>query len=137
IDITQAQLDLVKRPEFRRVPLLGPQVVYLEATAEEQAKAVTALLSGEALDLQHRPRFYVPWEERRREALAQAKTLAARRRHHELSAPVEQWLAREGRTAEDFRYIPGRAPFRWFVVVLDAASGDVVKLLPADFFQPG
>jgi hypothetical protein len=133
VEIPPEELAQARRPEFRRLPLTGPVLVYSELDERERQEAVLAVLSG-GPDIQHRPKYYVPFAERTKQALAQAKPLDhARKTWPQAQQPIEKFLAQSGRQAADVVYLAGRAPYGWIIVLLDAKNGELLKfLLPAD-----
>jgi hypothetical protein len=131
VEVRADELAKARRLEFRRLPLTGPRIVYSELTEEERREAVTSFLEG-GLDIQHRPRFFVPYDERRNEALKQAQPVdQARRTWPEVIPVIEAYLAGAGRRPEEIAYFSVRAPFRWLVAIVDAKTGALLKFLPA------
>jgi hypothetical protein len=130
VEVSAEELAKARRSEFRRLPLTGPRMVYSELTAEELREAVTSFISG-GPDIHYRPQFYLPYDERRKEALRQAQPLDhARRAWPEAVLPIEAYLAEAGRNPQDIAYFSVRAPFRWQVALVDAKTGALLKFLP-------
>lgn len=127
--IPPEQLALARRPEFRRLPISGPELVYSELDERDRQEVIMSVLSG-GPDVQLRPRHYVPYAERRKEALAQAKPLEhARRTWPEAGPRIEKYLAESGRKDGELVYVPGLAPFGWIIALLDAKTGELLKFL--------
>jgi len=130
VDVLPRELAQARRPEFRRLPVTGPVLVYSDLTESERKVAVTNFLMGGGPDLQQLPKFYIPYAERTKEALAQAKPLDhARRVWPEARQPIDQFLAESGHQASEVVYLPGRAPYGWITALLDAKTGEVLKFV--------
>jgi hypothetical protein len=134
VEMLPEQLAQARRPEYRKLPLDGPQLVYAELTDGERQEVIMSVLSG-GPDIQHRSKHFVPYAERIKEALAQAQPLAhARRTWPESTLLIDRYLAESGRAEAQTVYMPGRAPFGWIIAMLDATTGEVLKFL---FVSPG
>jgi hypothetical protein len=94
----------------------------------EQQMLLDANLAGE--DLQHFPRYYVPYAEVRREILAKADPIS-RVREVEPAAGriIDEWLARSDVREADVRHVRLRARQAWVAVLLDRRSAQPVKML--------
>jgi hypothetical protein len=119
-----------RRPEFRRPPWLRPLWVASDFPTDrkEQQRLVELALSG--MDVQHFPKFYVPYQDRSAQILAKAKTLAQLRQEEPIAAQVvAEYLADAGIAEGDVRLMTLRARFAWVQVVLDAHSAEPRKML--------
>lgn len=124
-------LEEALRPEFRKLPMTGPTMVAFEMPAGEkdnQAMVFTALFEGR--DLQHYPKYYVPYAERARSELSSALAIdKVRRQSPEVARVIDAYLKESGRRDTDVRYYPMRTRYEWIAVLVDAKSGDLVKML--------
>lgn len=124
-------LEEAKRPEFRKLSVTGPVLVALEMPADEserQAIVASAIFGGR--DAQLFTRYYVPYAERARQALAEAWTIERlRKREPHTAQVIDAYLASSGRKDAEVRYFPMRTRYEWIAVLVDARSGDVVKML--------
>lgn len=131
IELNPADLAEAKRAEFRRVPLTGPELVAVEFPAdpaERQSLLFLALERGK--DVRHFPRYYAPYEEYKLQVPATGRTLdRVRRTEPEMARAVERYLADSGRKESEVLYYPLRASRAWGAAVVDARSGDLLKLL--------
>jgi hypothetical protein len=131
IDLKAADLKGARRAEFRRIPLTGPVLVAVEPPTdpkENQALLFMALEQGR--DLRHFPKYYVPYDEFRQKVLTRGRTLEqVRRSEPEFTRAIERYLADSGRRESDVLYFPLRASRAWGAVLVDAQSGDVLKML--------
>jgi hypothetical protein len=129
VEIRPDALAQAKRPEFRKLPLDGPKLVYSEIDAQEMQEVILSVFAG-GPDIHLRPKYYVPYAERKKEALAQAQPLEHARRNWPEAVPmIEGYLAESGRSEADTKYLPGRAPFGWIIALVDAKTGAVLKFL--------
>ncbi len=131
IELAPADLAEAKRAEFRRVPLGGPVLVAAEPPGDEKERQNILFMALEqGRDMRHFPKYYVPYEEYKRNVLPTGRTLdQVRRSEPEIAAVIERYLADSGLKAAEVRYYPLRATRAWGAVLVDAGSGDVVKML--------
>ena len=131
LELNPADLAAARRAEYRRIPLGGPALVAIQPPSdpdERQALLFLALERGK--DMRHFPRYYVPYEEYRRQVPAAGRTLDhVRRTEPEMARAMERYLAGSGRNPSDVLYFPLRATRAWGAAVVDARSGDLLKLL--------
>jgi len=129
VEVSPDQLAQARRPEFRRLPLDGPKLVYIEMTEQERSEVVQSVFAG-GPDIHMRPKYYVPYAERSREAVAQVQRLEHARRTWPEAVPlIDRYLAESGRKEADTVYLPGRAPFGWIIALVDAKTGAVLDFL--------
>ena len=129
VEVSADQLAQARRPEFRRLPLDGPKLVYIEMNEQERSEVVQSVFAG-GPDIHMRPKYYVPYAERSREALAEAQRLEQARRTWPEAVPlIDRYLAESGRKEADTAYLPGRAPFGWIIALVDAKTGAVLRFL--------
>lgn len=128
-DLEPEELAKAKVPEFRRPPIGGPKYVVADFPADpaERQKLVEAALSGR--DLQHFPRLYVPYAERRREVLAKTRPLAKLREEPEVRDAIDAYVASEGPGAKERPALLLRTRFAWLVVVIDPKTAEPGKIL--------
>lgn len=128
-DLEPEDLAAAKYPQFRRVPLGGPELAAADMPADpaERTKVVLAAMAGR--DMQHFPRLYVPFAERRGEVLARAKPLAALRADTEVTQAIDEYLAGAGAGAKDQPALLLRTRFAWLVVLVDPRTAEPVRML--------
>jgi hypothetical protein len=130
VELQPEELAKAKQPQYRSVPLGGPQLVAADMPTDpaERNKILDAALAG--LDLHHFPRLYVPYDARRKEVLAAAQTIDKLRQTEPGSAPaVDAWLADTGRAPDSVRALMLRTRFAWVVVLVDPRTAEPVKML--------
>jgi len=87
-------------------------------------------LAATGLDLQHFPRYYVPYEQRRTEVLAKALSIQKLREAEPANAPaVDAWLASSGTKEGEVRALLLRTRFAWLVVLIDPRTARPVTMV--------
>jgi len=130
VDLDPAELEAARYPQFRTPGWTGPQLVAADMPTDpkERSKLIDATLAG--LDLQHFPRYYVPYAERTKEVLAKAESIAWLRAYEPISAKsADKYLASSGTREEDVRALMLRTRFAWAVVLVDSKTARPVKML--------
>jgi len=131
IDLRAADLKQARRAEFRRIPLTGPVLVAVEPPTDPQERTAllfSALEGGK--DMQHFPKYYVPYAEYKKEVLAKGQPIErVRRREPQVAKVIDRYLADSGRKESEVLYLPLRASRAWGAALIDAQSGDLVKML--------
>jgi len=130
IELKEEELEKAKFPQYRRVPLTGPEWAVVEWPADKEEQRQLVQLAMRGVDVHMFPRFYVPFEQRLKEVLAKAVPIADVRKTEPRHAQViDEWLKSSGTPEASVRYVLLRA-FRAFVAVLvDARTGYPVKML--------
>lgn len=107
----------------------GPRIVgaRLPTSPKEQLEVMLSGIAG--VDVQLMPRYYVPYDEVRELARRKAEPLSAlRERNPGRAAEVDALAARSGRGEDALRFLPMRAGRTDLTVVIDAKSGDIVRI---------
>jgi hypothetical protein len=129
-ELDPEELAKAKAPEFRSPGWTGPLLVAADMPADpkERQRLVDAAMAG--LDLQHFPRYYVPYAERTAEVLAKAYTIARLRVAEPVTAKaVDKYLASSGTKEDDVRALMMRTRFAWLAVLVDPKTAQPVKML--------
>lgn len=130
VELDAAELAAAKYPEFRAPPWTGPLLVAADMPVDprERKKLVELALAG--FDLQHYPRYYVPYAQRRQEVLAKADTVARLRATEPVTAKaVDEYLASSATKEDTVRCLLLRTRFAWIAVLVDAKTAQPVKML--------
>lgn len=130
VELDPGELAAARYPQFRSPPWTGPLLAAADNPTDpkEREKAVTAAFAGR--DLQHFPRYYVPYAERTKEILAKADTVARLRATEPVTAKaVDEYLASSGTKEADVRCLLLRARFAWIAVLIDPKTAQPVKML--------
>lgn len=124
-----------KRPEFRDLPLGRPATIGAVPPKDgaEQMDVIMSAASG-GRDVQHFPRYYVPYAEVALQAAARARPVKALRDrlNKEDAALLDRGIAASGLAEADLRFLPldGRAAD--YVVLLEAKTGAVRGYVAVD-----
>jgi len=130
VELGPAELAAAKYPEFRAPPWSGPLLVAADMPVDpgERKKLIELAMGG--FDLQHYPRYYVPYAERTKEVLAQADTVARLRATEPVTAKeVDEYLVSSGTKEDAVRCLLLRTRFAWVAVLVDANTARPVKML--------
>jgi hypothetical protein len=89
--------------------------------------------------VQHLPRYYIPYSDDKVEALSKSHPVdALRKSDKNLAVRLDQAMADTGRGASDLNFLPLETRHGWGAVLMDAKTGDIVKMLPPSVLQlPG
>jgi len=129
-DISPESLAEARDPRYRRLPVLGPELVAADFPEDpkERQKLVDMALSG--LDLHNFPKLFYPYESRAAKVLEKAQTLERFAKSEPASGKVvAEYLAGSGRKPEDYRYLLLRARRAWVAVLVDPKTAQPVKML--------
>lgn len=117
------------KPPFDKEPLDGPRIAgaRVPTDPDEQLRTMLTALSG--ADVSSFPQHYVPYEDVRADAAAKARKVAELRSLNPgREAEVDSALASLGRKEEEVAFLPLRAGKRDLTVLIDARSGDVLRI---------
>jgi len=121
------------REEFRGVNLGRPRLAAARMPDDPQARNEVVQAAMQGVDLLLLPRFWVPYDEMRERVRDRARTLDEIRaldpEHN--GAALDRALARLGRPAGSLRAVGVKAKFGEAVMLVDAATGDTVEMIPA------
>lgn len=130
VDLAPEELAAAKREEFRTLPWTGPKLAAADMPADPQERQKLVALAQAGIDLQHFPKYYVPYAERTKEVLAKSMTIAGLRKDEPANAPaVDAWLASSGTKEDEVRALLLRTRFAWLVVLVDPRTAQPVKML--------
>jgi hypothetical protein len=129
-DLDPEELAKAKYPQFRQPPLGGPILAYAELPTDPTERADLMFLGLAGVDLERLPRLWAPYAERKADVLAKAWPLQRVRVLEPQAAKiVDEWMARSGTKEADVRYVRLRAKRGWIAVLLDAKTGEPLKML--------
>jgi hypothetical protein len=130
VELESDELAKAKYPQFRAPGWTGPQLAAADMPDDpkERDKLIDAALAG--FDLQHFPRYYVPYADRMKEVLAKAVTVTRLRVSEPVSARVlDAYLASSGLKEDEVRVLMLRTRFAWIVMLLDSKTAQPFKML--------
>lgn len=130
IDLEDNDLAGAPNEEFRRRPVGKPRFVAV-SMPQDSTELQMLMQSGLAgKDVQLFPRYYVPYQSKAKDALKHARPIALLEQRD--PATVKEMLASTGRAADSLRFLPLRYRRGEGAVVIDAASGEPVRILRID-----
>lgn len=118
-----------RREEFRTLSLTGPRLVAVEppTDADELSNIAFGALGG--MGIQHLPKYYVPYAEKRSVVLAAAHTLDEFDLSNEDEKRLQQFLDRSGRKVTELRCLPVTTSRAMMTGIIDAGSGSFLAIL--------
>ena len=128
-DLSDEQLARASR--FRERPLMGPVVVgsRIPTDPKELTELVFASLSGS--DVQHFPKHYVDYDQSRAAVRARSAPIARLRELNPASADeIDSLVRSSGRPEAELAYLPLKGDKRELAAIVDAKSGDLVRVAP-------
>jgi len=129
-DIDREDIVQAADPRFRSLPLTGPQVIAVEIP--KNLNALKKLLSDSLNDnkfVQHLPKYYGPYEGHRQQAVLQGRP-ADTLKPGALADAVKSYVAESGRTLAELRVLQLNTRRGQGAVLIDAKTGNVLRLLP-------
>lgn len=131
-DIEPASFAQAKRPEFHSAPLTGPQYIAIDLPKDINALRELISQAGTGGSLaQHLPKYFVPYVEDRKQALAKSQPLEdLRKADKTVAARIDKIIADTGRKPAALNFLRLQTRRGWGAVLIDAKTGDIVTLLP-------
>lgn len=131
-DLDAADVAQAQHQAFRSLSLTGPTFAAVELPANMAAlKTIMAETQKSGKAVQHLPKYYVPYANHREKALAQSRPVEdLRKRDAAQAALLEKAIADTGYQTSGLNFLPLQTRRGWGAVLIDAKSGDIVKLLP-------
>lgn len=131
-DLDSANVAKARHPGYRSLPLTGPVTVAVDLPKDmARLKAIIAKTQQGGTGVQHLPEYYVPYAEHKVQALAQSRPVEAlRTREPVMAKHLNEQITAAGRTAADVNFLPLQTRRGWGAVLMDAKTGDIVKLVP-------
>jgi hypothetical protein len=126
-------IEKADRPEFRTLSLTGPVWVAADMPTDSKELSDINFAGLAGLGVQHLPKHYVPYADRRDQVLAdsQALELPASLPVESVSA-IDGVLSRNGHDRKDVRYLVVATKHALLTALIDGKTGDVLGLVPVD-----
>ena len=124
------ELEKVSSGRHGSLTWTGPRIVgaKLPTDFKERADLMFSTIGG-GPDIQLLPRYYVPYDEVRSLAKEKGELLQKLRdRNPRQKAEVDALVAGSGRKEEDLRFLPMRAGKSDLTILIDAKSGEILKI---------
>ena len=130
IELTPQHLAEAPLPQYRRLPLTGPELVGARLPTDPAERSALVMSAFAGTDLQHLPRYWEPIGAFRAELLVRAKPPAWYRERFAEDGPLlDAALARLGRGADQVLVIGVRGPEGLGLMLLDARDATPLALL--------
>jgi hypothetical protein len=138
-ELDPRELAAAKYPQFRSPPWSGPLFAAADFPGDpaERTRLVAAAVAG--LDLQHFPRYYVPYVERTAQVLARASTIPRlRATEPAIARMVDEYLASSATREGEVRCLLLHTRFAWIAVLINPINAQPTKMLFGEKIpQPG
>ena len=130
VELEPEELAKAKYPQFSAPGWTGPQLAVADMPDDPKERTMVLYAAIAGFDLQHFPRFFVPYAERTKDVLAKAETVARFRVSEPVSARVlDAYLASSGVKEDEVRVLLMRTRFAWIVMLLDPKTAQPTKML--------
>ena len=114
---------------FDRLSFTGPRIVGAKLPTDPKAQMDMMMSGIGGVDVHLYPQYYVPYDEVRELAKAKGEPLQKlRERNPARAAEVSAMVAASGRKEEGLRFLPLRAGKTDLTVLIDAATGEILKI---------
>ena len=125
--IPESVLGQAHMDRYRDLSWLGPRLVGVQfpADADERFKLMISGMAG--VDIQAYPQYHVPYDAVRKDVVAKAAPLAGLAKFNK-GIDVAAVARSVGRAEGDLRFLPLRAGKADLAAIVDAKTGDVVRL---------
>ncbi|MDO8988233.1 MAG: TfpX/TfpZ family type IV pilin accessory protein [Sideroxyarcus sp.] len=129
VDIDEKNLAKASIESFRHFSLTGPVLVAAEPPADPQEQSDIAFTRFLGIGIQHYPKYYVPYSDKRQQVLKESRPLADLALESEDKERLKKYLAQSPRNADKLRYLPVTSDNKPLTAVIDASSGNMVDIL--------
>jgi len=129
LDIPETEIARAKGTPFAALPVTGPRVVgaRMPTNIEEVTRLTFAAAQG--VDLHFFPRYYVDYDQVRKEVSGFARPLAQLRKlNPNATVAIDDLVRATGKRESEIAFLPVRAGKRDLTALVDAANGDLLKL---------
>jgi hypothetical protein len=114
---------------YDRLSFTGPRIVGAKLPTDPKAQMEMMMSGIGGVDVHLYPQYYVPYDEVRELARSKGEPLQKlRERNPARAAEVSAMVAASGRKEEGLRFLPMRAGKTDLTVLIDAASGEILKI---------
>jgi len=130
-DLDDKKLAEAKLPQFRSLPVLGPQTIAAPLPTDPQERSALTLASvNGGADLPQLPKYYRPYADGRGAVLAHLQPLAKLKGFNaDRPADVDQVLAKYAPGKVEAGYVPLRGKVKDLTVLIDRRSGAVLEIV--------
>jgi hypothetical protein len=130
-DLREAELAAARKPEYSRVPWTGPRYIAVHVPPEDKNDALFQAVAGNETHM--RPKFFVPFDAKRKEILEKAKPLAElERKKPDAVAQLREVVASLDVPPERLEWLPVRHFRGFWTVLIDTTTGRPVTYMDLD-----
>jgi len=135
--LSKHDVDLtgITDPKFRNKPFAGPILLYANMPADPVAyqKLVQEVMFEGKPDLQFRPEYWSPYNDRKQFVLRKSRPLDELREARPVSiSAIDKLVKNHGGDINQLNFVPSLLKNGQFAVILDAHSGEIVASLLID-----
>lgn len=126
-DIPPEEQSKAQTPEFRHSPLGRFRLVAarLPVSIDEQQRILFASIAGH--DLSHFPQHYVSYDSQMKTVAVRAEPMQSLKQLNPgREQQIENWIAKNGKTAATARFLPVKAIRQDFAALIDADTGQLL-----------
>jgi hypothetical protein len=129
VDIDEKELAKAKLEAFRHFSQTGPVLVAAEPPTDPQELSDIAFTSFLGIGIQHHPKYYVPYADKRQQVLKESRPLTGLKLEPQGKERLEKYLKQSALNADKFCYLPVTSDNKPLTAIIDANSGDLVDIL--------
>lgn len=130
-ELEDEQLAKVKRLEFKSLPISGPVIVAAIEPTDKAERDYVATGAMFGMDLQFFPQHYQLYREVQSKILLQAQPLTVLQKSNPSGyKQIEAALAQMNKNLKDVVFLPCKSKHKRMTALLDAKTGEIVKILP-------
>jgi hypothetical protein len=127
-EIDPKELAKARFEEFRHLSLTGPRLVATEPPTDPAEISSIAFARFFYMDIQHMPKYYVPYADKRELILKSSHPLAELKLQGKDKEILEKYILRSGRKIEDLHYLPVTTRKTVLTAIIDG-KGDLQDML--------
>lgn len=128
-EIDPEELAKARLEKFRQLSQTGPILVATEPPTDPAELSNIAFAGLAGLGIQHLPRYYVAYADKREQILKASRPLADLKPTPRDREKLETYLKYSGRKAEELRCLPVQTKLALLTAILDARSGELLDIL--------
>ena len=129
-DYPDTELERAGVSPYTRFPLLGPRIAGAVMPSDRAERERIMFLGPAGVDLQHMPQHYVAYDAVRKDVKAASLPLSRLRElNSKRGDEISALLTKLGRGESLVRFLPMRAGEHDLTVLIDASSGEVLKIV--------
>lgn len=128
-EIDPDQLAKARMEEFRHLSLSGPRLVAANPPTDTEELNSIAFAGLVGLGIQHMPKYFVPYAEKREQVLKASRPLSDLDLKQMDQKRLEKYLQHSGRKMEDLRCLPVTTRNGLLTALVDARNSSLLEIL--------